>query len=82
MSQLASPNLLIVCETEPEEVDDHEHQYRRPRDGQVQLTILQSHVQLRSQVRIKSADRPHDCGVNDSVKEIDCHMSVYPSHQA
>ena len=62
------PALLIVCETEPEEVDDHERQHRQPRDGQIQLTILQSRVQLRSHVRSKSAARPHDCGVNDSVR--------------
>ena len=34
--------LLIVCETEPEEVDDHERQHRQPRDGQIQLTTQQS----------------------------------------
>ena len=48
--------LLIVCGTEPEEVDDHERQHRQPRDGQVQLTIQQSRVQLRSQVRFTSAN--------------------------
>ena len=36
--------LLIVCETEPEEVDDHERQHRQPRDGKIQLTIQQSRV--------------------------------------
>ena len=36
--------LLIVCETEPEEVDDHERQHRQRRDGQIQLTIQQSRV--------------------------------------
>ena len=38
------PILLIVCETEPEEVDDHERQHRQPRDDQIQLTIQQSRV--------------------------------------
>ena len=50
------PVLLVVCEREPEEVDDHERQYRRPRVVQVQLTILQSRVQLRTQARSKSAN--------------------------
>ena len=36
------PILFFVCETEPEEVDDHERQHRQPRDGQIQLTITQS----------------------------------------
>ena len=40
------PILLIVCEMEPEDVDDHERQHRQPRDGQIQLTVLQSRVQL------------------------------------
>ena len=35
------PILLIICETEPEEVDDHERSCRRPRDGQVQLSCEQ-----------------------------------------
>ena len=36
--------LFIGCETEPEDVDDHERQHRHPRDGQIQLTIQQSRV--------------------------------------
>ena len=54
------PILLIVFETEPEEVDDHERQHRQPRDGQIQLTVLQSRAQQRSHVRSKSAAQPHD----------------------
>ena len=67
MSQLLPPILLTVCETEPEEVDDHERQYRRPRDGQVQLTIQQSRVQLRTQARFKPANM---CTLRDVVRHI------------
>ena len=59
MRQLLLPILLTVCETEPEEVDDHGRQHRRPRDGQVQLTIRQSRVQIRTQARFKQANHVH-----------------------
>ena len=66
MSQLLSPILLTVCETEQEEVDDHERQHRRPRDGQVQLTVRQSRVQIRTQARFKPANM---CTLRDVFQE-------------